>query len=48
MVISPDRAPASGPLHSPRHDGLRRSAIEPGGSLTTMVWDGADYLQTRT
>jgi YD repeat-containing protein len=30
------------------YDGLRRSAIEPGGSLTTMVWDGSDYLQTRT
>jgi YD repeat-containing protein len=29
-------------------DGLRRSAIEPGGSLTTTVWDGTDYLQERS
>jgi YD repeat-containing protein len=25
-------------------DGLRRSAVEPGGSVRTMVWDGANYL----
>lgn len=25
-------------------DGLRRSAQEQGGALTTMVWDGSDYL----
>jgi hypothetical protein len=24
--------------------GLRRTAQEPGGSLTTMIWDGDDYL----
>lgn len=28
-------------------DGLRRSKQEPGASLTTMVWDGSDYLQER-
>lgn len=28
--------------------GLRRSAQEPGGSLTTFVWDGSDYLQERS
>jgi YD repeat-containing protein len=25
-------------------DGLRRTKQEPGGPLTTMVWDGSDYL----
>ena len=25
-------------------DGLRRTAFEAGGTLTTMVWDGDDYL----
>ena len=25
-------------------DGLRRSVIEPGGALTTVIWDGSDYL----
>ena len=24
--------------------GLRRSAFEAGGTLTTFIWDGADYL----
>ena len=25
-------------------DGLRRSAFEAGGALTTFIWDGTDYL----
>ena len=25
-------------------EGLRRSAQEPGGALTTYIWDGSDYL----
>jgi hypothetical protein len=25
-------------------DGLRRSAQEPSGSVSTMIWDGSDYL----
>ena len=29
-------------------DGLRRSAHEPGGALTTFVWDGDDYLLEKT
>ena len=29
-------------------DGLRRSLQESGGSLTTMIWDGADYLMEKT
>jgi YD repeat-containing protein len=29
-------------------DGQRRSAIEPSGSLTTMVRDGSLMLQTRS
>jgi YD repeat-containing protein len=29
-------------------DGLRRSTHEPGGSLTTMVWDGDDYLHEKS
>ena len=29
-------------------DGLRRSKQEPGGSLTTMVWDGSEYLQAKS
>ncbi|MCH8274748.1 MAG: hypothetical protein IH851_08155 [Armatimonadetes bacterium] len=29
-------------------DGKRRTAHEAGGSLTTMIWDGDDYLQERT
>lgn len=28
-------------------DGPRRSAQEPGKPVTTMVWDGSDYLQER-
>jgi len=27
---------------------LRRSAWEPGQSLTTFVWNGSDYLQERS
>jgi len=26
------------------HDGLRRSAWEPGTTNSTMIWDGSDYL----
>jgi YD repeat-containing protein len=29
-------------------DGLRRSAQEPGGSLTTFIWDGTDYLMEKS
>jgi YD repeat-containing protein len=29
-------------------EGLRRSAHEPGGSLTTFVWDGSDYVMEKT
>ena len=25
-------------------DNLRRSKFEAGGTLTTMIWDGSDYL----
>jgi len=25
-------------------DGLRRTAQEPGKTVTTMIWDGGDYL----
>lgn len=25
-------------------DGLRRTAQQPGGNVSTMVWDGANYL----
>lgn len=28
--------------------GLRRTKQEPGGALTTIVWDGDDYLQERS
>lgn len=36
-----------------RREGLRRSAIEPGGSLTTTIWDplsitGGEYLMEKT
>lgn len=29
-------------------DGLRRSLQEPGKSLTTIVWDGTDYLMEKS
>jgi YD repeat-containing protein len=29
-------------------DGLRRSAFESGGTLTTFIWDGSDYLAEYT
>jgi YD repeat-containing protein len=29
-------------------DGLHRSAFEAGGSLTTMIWDGTDYLMEKS
>jgi YD repeat-containing protein len=29
-------------------DGLRRSAFEAGGTLTTFLWDGNDYLMEKS
>ena len=29
-------------------DGLRRSKHEPGGDLTTMIWDRDDYLMEKS
>ena len=29
-------------------DGLRRTAQDQGSALTTMIWDGTDYLQERS
>ena len=31
-----------------RADGKRRSVIEPGGSMTTFIWDGEDYLMEKS
>jgi hypothetical protein len=29
-------------------DSLRRSAFEAGGTLTTFLWDGSDYLMEKS
>ena len=36
--------PSSYSTYTYSGDGLRRTAFPAGGSLTTMVWDGTDYL----
>src|SRR5262245_28157251 len=43
------RFPASAPsTYSYDGDGLRRTLQEAGGALTTVIWDGTDYLQERS
>ncbi len=41
---------ADGTRSTYTHDGLglRRSAFEAGGSLTSVIWDGAQYLMEKT
>ena len=40
-IVNPD---ATRSTYTYAGDGLRRSAYEPGGVLTTFIWDGDDYL----